>query len=97
MISPHLTTTPQTKAVLAEKSGYSIREVESLIQAARLDGVPIVSDGDGYWLARTPQELRECADRLRHRLVTQYQTVRALRRTARRLEGYAQTQLWEAA
>lgn len=96
MISEHLTTQPQTKKVLAERSGYNEREVELLINVARLDGVPIVSNGDGYKLAQSPAELRECADRLQRRVVSQYLTLRALRRTARRLEGIAQRTLWAA-
>lgn len=96
MISEFLTTTPQTKRLLAEKSGYDVREVETLIQMARIDGVPIVSDSDGYRLATSPEELRECADALARRLVSQYRTVRALRKTARRLEGIVQERLWAA-
>jgi biotin operon repressor len=77
-----LTTTPQVKRVLAEKLGVPTREVEALVQQARLDGVPIVSSSDGYWLG-TPAEVADCAERLRNRAIHQLLTARALRRAAR--------------
>ena len=96
MISPFLTDRPQTKRVLAEKSGYSVRDVELLIHAARLEGVPIVSSADGYWLSANGAEIAVCADRLRRRAINQLLTARALRRTARRLRGVEQRELWAA-
>lgn len=94
MISPFLTTTPQTKRELAEKSGYAVREVELLIHAARLEGVPIASDSRGYWLG-TAAEVEACARRLRSRYIHQAMTARAMRKTARRLAGFEQKELWD--
>jgi biotin operon repressor len=79
----YLTETPQTKRELASKMGCTTRDVELHIQAARLEGAPIVSNGDGYWLG-TPQEVADCARRLRRRAITQLLTARALRRAASR-------------
>lgn len=95
MISDLLRSTPLTKKALAEAAGCSSREVELAIHEARLAGVPIVSDDRGYWLG-TATEVLECAERLRRRYVNQAVTARALRRTARRMEGVRQTQLWTA-
>jgi biotin operon repressor len=77
-----LTATPQTKRVLAEKLGTSSREVELEVQDARLRGVPIISDSDGYRYAQTPQEARQCAARLRSRAIRQMETAQALDRAA---------------
>lgn len=84
-ISEWLTHDPQTKRQLAEKTGYSTRDVELLIQAARLEGVPICSNGDGYWLARNSAEIANCAARLRSRAAHQFVTARAMRRAAQRM------------
>lgn len=81
MILDVLTREPQTKRVLAEKLGWTTRDVELAIQQARLDGAPICSTTDGYWLG-TPEEVAACARRLRHRAITQLLTARALRRAA---------------
>ena len=90
-----LTDTPQTKRELAEKSGHSVRDVELLIHAARLEGVPILSDGDGYRLSHDPAEVLACSQRLRRRAIHQLLTSRALRRTARRMAA-PQITLWAA-
>lgn len=81
-----LTTTPLTKRALASKMGCTTREVEIEVQEARLEGAPILSGPDGYWLTTDPQEVAACASRLRSRAVNQLVTSRALRKTARRLE-----------
>ena len=94
MIVDLLSTRPQKKAELAEKAGWytssgkpDTRSVELAIHAARLEGSPIVSDGDGYRITHDAGEVRRCADSLRRRLVQQAITARALKRTARRLEA----------
>lgn len=94
-----LTAQPQKKRVLAEKMGWSTRDVELEIQRHRLNGVPIVSDSDGYRYAQTSAEVRLCADRLRRRAVNQLLTSRALRRAAARLAAKesALPQLWDDA
>lgn len=80
-----LTAHPQNKRILAEKMGWSTREVELEINRYRLAGIPILSDQDGYWIAQTADEVRGCADRLRRRAVNQLLTSRALRRAAKRM------------
>ena len=82
VITEVLRDTPLTKKALAEKLGTNTREVELLIQAARLEGAPILSGPDGYWISRDPQEIRKCAERLRERAITQMGTARALYRAA---------------
>jgi biotin operon repressor len=96
VIAELLTATPQTKAVLAEKLGTTSREVELEIHAARLRGVPIYSDQDGYRWPQSAAEVRACADRLNNRVVNQYRVVRALRRAAQRMESREQMEIWAA-
>ena len=86
-----LTAQPQTKAQLAEKMGWSTRDVEAEVNRCRLNGVPIVSNGDGYWLAQTPVEVMECYRWLRHRYLNQARTAWALKRAAARM---ARPTLW---
>ena len=91
-----LTTTPRTKKELAARLGWSPREVEQAINEARLKGAPIVSDERGYRITVHASEVRACADRLRHRILVQARTERALRRCAQRLDGVEQERLWAA-
>lgn len=62
------------------------RTVEEAVQQLRLLGEPLVSDGDGIRYTTDPVEVRECANKLRRRYITQALTARALRHTATRLE-----------
>lgn len=80
-----LSATPQTKRVLASKLGTTTREVELAVNAARLDGLPVISSGDGYRLGASAAEVDACALRLRRRAINQLLTSRALRNTARRM------------
>jgi hypothetical protein len=61
--------------------------VEALVNEARLDGAPILSDGDGYRLAADPDELEAQARRLRIRAAHQFLTARAVRLSARRMKA----------
>lgn len=85
-ITDYLSRHPRTKREVARMAGIATRDVEKLVQEARLNGAPIISDDAGYRLSDDPSEVRDCANRLRHRYVTQALTARALKRTATRLE-----------
>lgn len=58
------------------------RAFEEAVRNLRLTGHPIASDGDGYWIARTPKELHDTADALLRRMASVAQTREALIRTA---------------
>lgn len=90
----HGSANARRKTDLARSVGWSTREVELAIQAARLDGHAICSDERGYWFG-TASEVQACADRLRRRAGNQLLTARAMRRAAKRLE--APPTLWDAA
>ena len=83
------------KIDLAHSTGLPTRTVELEIQHLRLEGHPICSDENGYWLG-TVEEVEACARRLRSRYINQAMTARALRKTARRMAGYQQRELWAA-
>lgn len=87
----------RTLSAIAELAGCSRREVEAYVQSARLAGVPIVSGSEGVWIATTPQEAQEAADRLRTRAMHQLETSAALRRAADLMEPVAQTSWLDAA
>ena len=90
-----------TQPDMAFVLGLTIRQVQAACEELRRSGYPVVSDGDGVRLAASAEEAQRCADALRRRLVSQYLTMRALRRTARRMadqEAAAQRMtLWGAA
>ena len=84
-----------TLSRLAEMTGHSRRAIEAAIHDARLQGVPICTDHRGAWLAVTPQEAREQAQRLRTRAIHQIETAQALERAAERMAD--PLTLWDAA
>lgn len=61
-------------ADLARKAGVSEREVRKLVSALRRDGTAICAKPKtGYFLAVTPDELRESCEFLHHRAMTSLQ------------------------
>ncbi len=86
-VTDFLTRRPQTKRELAERMGIPARDVEEAVRLARLDGARIVSDGDGYRLAASSDELEALDRRLRTRAAHQFLTARAVRRAARAMKA----------
>ena len=62
------------------------REITRSIELARRAGKPICSNGRGFWLADSADEVIACADDLNRRIRTQRRTERALRRTGLRMK-----------
>jgi biotin operon repressor len=77
-----LTARPKSKRELAFLMGWTTREVELEVHRYRLSGIPILSNGDGYWYAQTPDEVRLCASKLKARAIRQLETAQALDRAA---------------
>ena len=90
-----------TQSDMAFVLGLTIRQVQSACEELRRAGHPIISDRNGVRLAASAEEAQRCADALRRRLVSQYLTMRALRRTARRMrtaeDAAASLTLWRVA
>lgn len=84
-VLPFLTRRPQTKRELAERMGITQRAVEALINEARHQGKPIISDGDGYRLTDDPKEVATMAARLHRRSTHVHETAQALEDTAERM------------
>jgi biotin operon repressor len=83
----------RTLGELAEDMGISRRLVEKAIESMRLDGVPVCTGSEGAWLSVDSRELYAHAAALRSRAIHVLLGARALRRTARRHEKVAQTEL----
>lgn len=78
----------RTIDTLAYLAGVPRRSIEKAIQQARLEGVPVITDG-GVRLAETPEDVQSLADWLAARLRTQRETVTALLATRDRLASEA--------
>ena len=77
---------------IAESLNTSRRIVEKAVESLRLDGWAICSDGSGVWIGDRA-DLDATLASLRRRLVNQYRTFLALRRTRRAMGDYQQTTL----
>ena len=86
---------PTTYPVLAERMGVTEREAQEAVQEARLAHVPILSGARGLWLASSPQEAREWAQRQRSRAVHLMESAQGVERWADERE--APLTIWEAA
>ena len=87
-----------TQADIAKACHIPIRSVQDIIQSLRLQGEPIVTNGDGVRLATWAIDVERCAAALRSRAIHQLLTSRALRRTAKRMraqeDASARLTLW---
>ena len=86
---------PTTYPVLAERMGVTEREAMQAVQDARLASEPILSGARGLWLASSPQEAREWAQRQRSRAIHLMESAQGVERWADAQEGEQTT--WLAA
>lgn len=84
---------------LAERLYLSRRQVEQAVQTLRLQGVAVASGRAGVWITDDPVDLWATYSGLRRRVISQMQTVWAVRKTARRLrdKSYVQETLFDPA
>lgn len=87
----------RTIADLAEALNVSRREIEASVQAARLDGVPIVSGSEGLWLGTDDEALAWC-ERQRSRGITLMESAQGVQRGVERRRAIREGQgtLWAA-
>jgi hypothetical protein len=71
----------------------AIRQLQEAVPALRAVGAPVCSGSAGVWLGDRA-DLDATLASLRRRLVSQYGTFLALRRTRRAMGDYQQTELW---
>jgi len=74
-----------TKAEIAEVFGVRPRVIERVIYVLRQRGVPILADGEGYWLATDPAEFHHPLNSLRHRMGEIGRTLQALEHSRERM------------
>ena len=88
----------RTIGELAETLNAPRRVIEESIQAARLDGVPIVSGSEGMWIASDDAEALAWCERQRSRAIHLMESAQGVQRgvEARRANA-TQPTLWEAA
>lgn len=72
---------------IAEDLGWPRRAVEAAVQALRMHGKAIASDGSGVWLTGDAAELEATFASMRRRIRSQMVTAWAVRSTARRMRG----------
>lgn len=77
-----------TIGALSSRARVPRRAIEEAVQTARLEGVPIITDG-GIRVARTAEEARALAGWLWARIRSQMDTAQAVEATAARWEADA--------
>ena len=92
-VRAQLSQEPKPLRVIAAWTGLPRRTCEEAVQALRHNGVPICSGPEGVWIARSADELKASNERLRHRLKSQYATLRAQQNAERLLRGIDQLTL----
>ena len=90
--------TPIRGSALASLTGLTMREVQKIIKRmVEEDGRPILSTSTyppGYYLARTPDEVRDCAKGLRWRGISCLVRASRLHALAARMEAGEQGELF---
>ena len=88
---------PSTKSFLSLRTGLPERSIEAAVQHIRREALAnVASNGDGYWLATTTEELEADIERGERRIRTMLATRRGQKRLLRQLkdtEAYRAT-LW---
>lgn len=60
--------TPRTQKELEALTGIDRRYIKQIIRDLRLEGLPICSGNEGYWIARSEEELNRTKARLWHEI-----------------------------
>lgn len=87
----------QTLSDLGVVLGIPRREVESAVEALRLDGAPVIGGGEGVKLTTSIPELEHYIQGRRLRTAAIHRGTMRLRSTLRRMKYGAQEVLWPAA
>ena len=70
---------------LSDRVGKSDMVVKQLVRKARRNGVPIISDKEGYWIATSEIERKEFIDRLKGQGIERLKTAQELLKKGKRL------------
>ena len=63
-----ITRSPKTQKELEAQTGIDRRYIKQAIRDLRLEGLPICSGNEGYWMARSEEELASTKRRLWHEI-----------------------------
>lgn len=77
--------TPRTQKELEALTGIDRRYIKQAIRDLRLEGLPICSGNEGYWIARSEDELNRTKARLWHEINERITLAQAM--SMRPLEG----------
>lgn len=77
--------TPRTQKELEALTGIDRRYIKQAIRDLRLEGLPICSGNEGYWIARNEEELSRTKARLWHEINERITLAQAM--SMRPLEG----------
>lgn len=72
---------------LALKMNMSRNAVKHLVREARIQGKPIISGKNGYWIAETNAELEAFAESLKRAAVTRLGSASAIKEQASMIDG----------
>jgi len=75
---------PMGMPELAATVGVTTRELQHLVHELRLQGEPIGSSSEGFFLIRNVEEYERTVHQLRSRVFSLFQVLRGLRRARRR-------------
>lgn len=70
--------TPRTQKELEALTGIDRRYIKQAIRDLRLEGLPICSGNEGYWIARSEEELNRTKARLWHEIGERLALVNAM-------------------
>lgn len=74
---------PVKSAVIEKGLGIHGTDVRAIVQHLRLQGVPVGSNGKGYYMARSKDEIETTVNHLRQRARVEYRTALALEESFR--------------
>lgn len=72
---------------LAEVVGVSVRKLKEMITDARLEGVMICSNGNGYFIAKNRDEAQAFYISMRKQALTRLKSIKLIRHKLREIEG----------
>ena len=87
-ILSNLSDRPLSEKVLSKRLGVNDRIIREAVRELITEGHPVLSSSSkGLWIANTPEELIECAEKLKHIGIEYILRRRDLMRCAKKMQG----------
>ena len=64
---------------IGERIGLSSRDIRRAVENARNEGIPILADGNGYWISHNPEEIARWKAKIKKYCKTLMKTAQAVR------------------